>query len=117
MVRVASISDFFNAGTEFINKGSQSASHYNNGDIDVTNPVSFASQFIDIGRILIAIGVVTLLIVSAIMAIRWITATPDKQAKLKTQLIGLVISAIVIFGAVGIWNLVWSILQNIEGQV
>ncbi len=51
------------------------------------------------------------------MAIQWITATPDKQAKLKIQLIGLVVSAVVIFGAVGIWNLVRSIGQDVENEL
>ena len=113
MVRVADINDFVNAGTGFIDKGRQAAEQTGND----TSAVGFANQFVDIGRILIAIGVVTLLIVSAIMAIRWLTATPDKQAKLKTQLIGLVISAVVIFGAVGIWNLLWSILSNLESTM
>ena len=77
----------------------------------------FAENFIGVGQVLVAIGIVTLLIVSLITAIKWITATPDKQAKLKQQLIGLVISAVVIFGAIGIWNLVRGILQNVEGKL
>lgn len=109
--------EFLNAGKDFITNGRSGASKLNYGDLDVTNPVSFAEQFINVGRILVAIGIVTLLIVSAIMAIKWITATPDKQAKLKEQLIGLVVSAVVIFGAIGIWNLVWSILTKIEGSL
>lgn len=117
MIRVAGLNDFINAGNSFISQGENGAITLNkdlSSGLDVTNPVSFAEQFVDIGQILIAIGIVTLLIVSAIMAIKWITATPDKQAKLKTQLIGLVVSAVVIFGAIGIWNLVWGILANIE---
>lgn len=82
-----------------------------------TGYMDFANQFVDIGQILVAIGVVTLLIVGAIMAIRWITATPDKQAVLKQQLIGLVISAVVIFGAIGIWNLVVGIMKNVEDEL
>ena len=113
MIRVAGINEFINAGTSFIDKGKTAAEQTGNN----TSAVGFASEFVDIGRILIAIGVVTLLIVSAIMAIRWLTATPDKQAKLKGQLIGLVISAIVIFGAVGIWNFLWGILSNIESTM
>ena len=109
--------EFLKAGMDFIANGKKGASGLNNGGLDVTNPVSFAEQFLEVGRILVAIGIVTLLIVSAVMAIRWITATPDKQAKLKTQLIGLVVSAVVIFGAVGIWNLVWSILTKLESSL
>ena len=87
------------------------------------NPVAnssvedFVGMFIGIGQLLVAIGIVTIVIVTIIMAIRWLTATPDKQAKLKQQLIGLVVSIIVIFGAVGIWNLVRGIMQNVENKL
>lgn len=74
-------------------------------------------MFIEIGRLLVIIGIATLVIVSVIMAIKWITATPDKQAQLKQQLIGLIVSTIVIFGAVGIWNIVRSIMHNIENTL
>ena len=111
MIRVAGINEFIGAGTDFIKKGKDAA-----GDTN-TSPVYFANQFLDIGRILVAIGIVTLLIVSAVMAIQWLTATPDKQAKLKSQLIGLVIAAVVILGAVGIWNLLWGILSGLENSI
>ena len=52
-----------------------------------------------------------------IMAVKWITATPDKQAKLKQQLVGLVIAVVVIFGAVGIWNLVRGIMTHVENNL
>lgn len=82
-----------------------------------TSVEEFATMFVGVGQILVAIGTITILIVAAITAIRWLTATPDKQAKLKTQLIGLVISIIVIFGAIGIWNVVRGIMGGIEGQL
>ena len=66
---------------------------------------------------LVGIGVVTVLIVAAIMAIKWLTATPDKQAKLKQQLIGLVVATVVIFGAVGIWNFVINMMDNVESKL
>lgn len=102
-----SITDIINAGTSWIKNGEKSQP----GD---TNVDDFAIKFIGVGQVLVAIGVVTLLIVSLITAIKWITATPDKQAKLKQQLIGLVISAVVIFGAIGIWNLVRGIMESVE---
>ena len=51
------------------------------------------------------------------MAIKWITATPDKQAKLKTQSIGLVLAAVIIFGAVGIWNFVRNIMNSVDEEI
>ena len=40
-------------------------------------------------------------------------ASPEEAAKIKGQLVGLVISAIVIFGAWGIWSLVVRALQSV----
>lgn len=104
------INDIVDAGKNWIKEGENST----DSQMEVEK---FAENFIGVGQILVAIGIVTLLIVSLITAIKWITATPDKQAKLKQQLIGLVISAVVIFGAIGIWNLVRGILQNVEGKL
>ena len=39
-------------------------------------------------------------------------ATPEEAAKLKQQLIGLVVSGVVIFGAVAIWKIVYTILNS-----
>lgn len=104
-----SIMDIINAGNEFITSGKEAA-----GKEAGTGYLDFASKFAGIGQVLVSIGIVTLLIVTAIMAFKWIVATPDKQAKLKQQLIGLVISAVVIFGAIGIWNVVVTIMNNVS---
>jgi hypothetical protein len=82
--------------------------------VENTSVDNFVSQFVGIGRILVVIAVVVLLIVIGITGIKWITATPEKQAKLKEQLIGLVVATVVIFGAVGIWNLVRGIMGKVE---
>lgn len=100
--------DIISAGSKWLSLGSTD---------DNTSVMSFANQLVGIGQVLVAIGTATILIITAIMAIKWITATPDKQAKLKQQLIGLVVSIIVIFGAVGIWNVVRGIMGNIENSL
>lgn len=82
--------------------------------VENTSVDNFVSQFVGIGRILVVIAVVVLLIVIGITGIKWITATPEKQAKLKEQLIGLVVATVVIFGAVGIWNLARGIMGKVE---
>ena len=102
--------DIINAGKTWLNHGKDP-------NVSGFTENYFVSQFIEIGRILVYIGIVTLLIVTAVMAIKWITATPDKQAKLKQQLIGLVVSMVVIFGAVGIWNVVKGIMQQVETEL
>lgn len=103
-----SLTDILTAGTKWITGGRDSVSGFG------SKPEDFVSEFIGIGQILVAVGIVTLIIVAIITAIRWLTATPDKQAKLKVQLIGLVVSIVVIFGAVGIWNFVRGILNKVE---
>lgn len=102
-----SVDDILNAGSNWINGAEKT---------DGTSVDDFVDNFIGVGQVLVTIGIVTVLIVALIMAFKWITATPDKQAKLKEQLIGLVVAVVVIFGAVGIWRLVRGIIGNIESQ-
>ncbi len=70
---------------------------------NVVNPVA---------NILTAIGVVVLVAVTMIMGIKYMFATPEEAAKLKQQLIGLVVAGVVIFGAVAIWKIIYGILNG-----
>ena len=65
-----------------------------------------------VDNILTAVGIVVLVAVTMIMGIRYMFATPEEAAKLKQQLIGLVVSGVVIFGAVAIWKIVYTILNS-----
>lgn len=71
------------------------------------------SFIMPIGRMLMVIAIIILVIVTTIMGIKYITLSnnPDEQAKLKKQLIGLVISAVVIFGAQLIWSMVYNLFN------
>ena len=102
--------NIFDAASSWISQGEKGAGNYA-GEEGVQ---FFVGELIQIGQVLVGIAIATLVIVSVIMAIRWITATPDKKAKLQQQLIGLVVATFVIFGAVGIWNLVRGIMKNVE---
>lgn len=105
-VKVASLGEIINAGNSFISQGNSSYS------VD-----EFAIALAPIGSILAGVGIVIFLAVLAIMAIRWITAKPDQKAKLQQQFVGYVISAVVFFGAVGIWNLVRNIMEQVENSI
>lgn len=48
------------------------------------------------------------------MAIKYLTANAEQKGKLKQQLIGLVVSIIVIYGAVGIWTIIQNIMIEAE---
>lgn len=99
-VNALSLSDMESKADNFINTGaSQQNINYNN----VTN------EFKDLGNILTMIGAGVMVAVTAYMGIKYLTAGPEAQAKLKTQLIGVVVSGMVIFGAYFIWSIVLRI--------
>ena len=109
-VKAASMSDIISAGNSFLDIGKSQ-------EKDGTRVDDFVDSFMPIGQILVSIAVVVIMAVTVIMAIKWIIATPDKKAKLKQQTIGLVVSMIVIFGAVGIWKVVRDIMQKFEDNI
>ena len=65
-----------------------------------------------LANILTTIGIIVLLIGFLIIGIKYMTATPDQAAKLKTKLVGLVVSGIVIVGAFGIWKTVGEFFNS-----
>lgn len=77
-----------------------------------TVATDIATPFVGLGQILTMVGAGTMVAVTAYMGIKYITASPEGQAKLKQQLIGLVVSGIVIFGAYGIWSIVLRIVSQ-----
>ena len=92
-----------NDADTFLNNGaSQSNIKYEN----------IAKEFSGLGQILTMIGAGVMVAVTTYMGIKYLTAGPEAQAKLKTQLIGVVVSGIVIFGAYGIWSMVIKIASQ-----
>jgi hypothetical protein len=68
--------------------------------------------FVGLGQILTMVGAGVLVAVTAYMGIKYLTSGPEAQAKLKTQLIGVVVSAMVIFGAYFIWSTVVNVAST-----
>ena len=68
---------------------------------------------IPIAQMLVAIGDVVIAIVIGVMAIKYMISSPEDKAKLKTQLIGVTISACVIFGAQFIWATAYEFFSNL----
>lgn len=81
----------------------------NNAGINLTE---IGTEFSAIGNVLVYIGAGILVGATAYMGILYIVSSPEKQAKLKQQLIGLVVSAIVIFGAYSIWSMIITLLES-----
>lgn len=73
---------------------------------------NIAKEFSGLGQILTMIGAGVMVAVTTYMGIKYLTAGPEAQAKLKTQLIGVVVSGVVIFGAYGIWSIVIKIASQ-----
>ena len=99
-----SISNIFNKANNF--KGQAS-------DVSGMSEGDLIDKFVPVGQILVIVANAVILIVVAIMGIKWITANPEQQGKLKQQLIGLVISIVVVYGAVGIWALIKGIMSGL----
>ena len=90
---------------QFINTGSGQVSK----NIDYNNVVK---DFVGLGQILTFLGGGIVVAVVIYMGIKYLTAGPEAQAKLKTQLIGVVVSAMVIFGAYFIWSTVVNVAST-----
>lgn len=66
-----------------------------------------------IGQMLTAVGVAVLFGGIVILGIKYMMADPQQRGKLKQQLIGLVVSGVVIFGAYSIWKLAYNFFNGI----
>ena len=73
------------------------------GDKLTVNTGEMEKEFAGLGKILTTI---------TYMGIKYFISSPEEQAKLKGQLIGVVVSAVVIFGAYSIWKMAVSIFMN-----
>ena len=103
-VEALTLKDMQDKTQEFLTRGSnESKSIETDGIFD---------DLVGMGSILTTIGAGILVAVTLYMGIRFITATPEAQAKLKQQLIGLVVAGFVIFGAYFIWKIVINIVEK-----
>lgn len=83
------------------------------GKVDAGVIESVTKEFVPLGQILTMIGAGVMVAVTTYMGIKYLTSGPDAQAKLKQQLIGLVVAGVVIFGAYGIWATVLRIADSL----
>lgn len=107
VVRATTLTDMEDQAKAFITKGQQQAEASN------IKPGDIAKEFLGIGQILTMVGAGVLVAVTTYMGIKYLTSGPEAQAKLKVQLIGIVVSGVVIFGAYGIWSIVVDIASKL----
>ena len=96
--------EIHNQANQFTDTGKNNAAIKVKDIADIIKPLA---------SILLGIGSVVLVVVTAVMGVKYMAATPDGRAKLKTQLIGIAISAIVLYGAYGIWKIAYTIMTEL----
>ena len=97
----ASLKDIDSMAKDFIDAGSTETD-------TISSAEEKMSDIVPIAQILVGIGTVTVVVVATIMGIKYMVANPEEKAKLKTQLIGLVVATIVIFAAQFIWSTIYK---------
>lgn len=105
-VQALSLKDMQDKVNDFKSKGTEKVT------ISEESVGQITTEFADLAKILTTIGAGVLVIIITYMGIKYFISSPEEQAKLKGQLIGIVVSAIVIFGAVSIWDLAITIFGN-----
>lgn len=105
-VKALTLSEMENKAKGFITAGAEQQKKQKIDYNEVTD------EFSDLGQILTMIGAGVMVGVTTYMGIKYLTAGPEAQAKLKVQLIGVVVSGMVIFGAYYIWTIVLRIAST-----
>lgn len=104
-----SLQDMKNKADKFKSAGQEKADNIL-PIMDTKDTDGIGGKFISIGQVLVTIASIVLVIVTLIMAIKYLIANAEQKGKLKQQLIGLVVSVVVIYGAVGIWTIIQDIM-------
>lgn len=98
-----SIDGIFRQGQSFIENGSQNTVMDDGALSNIINPISGA--FLTVGTfVIVGVGIY--------LGIKYVTSGVDDKANVKKQAYGVLVSAIVIFGAYGIWKLVYGIVSK-----
>ena len=68
----------------------------------------------DIYNMLLAMATVVAVIVGAILGVKFMTAGVEKKVEVKESLFPYLISCIVVFGSLGIWKLMVTIMNQVK---
>lgn len=80
--------------------------------VSAPDPTGMKDGINDIAGILTGIGVALVVIVGVVLGIQFMMGGMEEQAKIKQALIPYAIGSVVIFGALGIWQIVVRILNS-----
>lgn len=79
------------------------------GQVDETNLQHFSSTFYNI---FLTAGIAIAVISGMVIGMKYMMASVEEKADIKTMLIPYVVGCFVVFGSFGIWKLVIEIMQN-----
>lgn len=85
----------------------------NAGKEQIISSDKIIETVLPIGQMLTAVGVAVLFGGIIILGIKYMMADPQQKGKLKQQLIGLVVSGVVIFGAYTIWKIAYDFFDDL----
>ena len=103
--QMGSYSDINEKAKDFIKKGSEG---------ETISQQKVEQDLKPLAQILMGIAVLVLLSVGAILGVKYMISGADERAKIKEKLIWYIVSAVLIFGAVAIFNIVINILNNVS---
>ena len=83
---------------------------HTNTTMDTENLNNISGQLYNI---LLAVATGVAVIVGAILGIQYMTAGIDKKVEVKESLFPYIVSCIVVFGSMGIWKLVVTIMSKV----
>ena len=96
--------DMIKDASAFLSKG-KNKTVISSGDV--------SGVVLPIARILVAVASGVLVVVTAVLGVKYATThDPNEQAKVKKQLIGLVVSIIVVFGGQAIWTIIYNVMKD-----
>lgn len=107
VVSAASFSEIIDAGKSFVNAGNT-----NKTIIKETGDNSIQTLSNTIYNILLSLGVVTAVIIAAVLGLKFMIGSAEEQADIKGKMVPFIIGCIVIFGAFGIWKAVVTLMQS-----
>lgn len=104
---VFALGDILDTGKDWEETGLK----HTNTTMDTGNLNNISSQLYNI---LLSVATIVAIIVGAILGLQYMTAGIDKKVEVKQSLFPYFISCIVVFGSLGIWKLVVTIMSQIK---
>lgn len=106
VVNATSFDDVSKQASGFVDEGQKQAA-------GILGSANITGKLLPIAQALRTIGIGIILCIGVYMGIKWVTAKPDEQAKLKQQSVGLLVAAVVVIGAYTIWSIALKIVSQL----